>query len=230
VSVALRAVLLLLLAHAAAAAQQQAEIHLRRTPCYGACPADVILLRENGAATFIGFRGTVRVGHFEAAMSPAAVRALLQRIDGLGFATLDGTYGQQNIDSPDSIITVLRGSRAKIVVDHGSASPAVQPIEREIINAAERLDWKPVPSGLRVTTRWPNSRPGEPLRPCGIPVAIAGSGSPEQYVITTQESGSFRLPLAPGEYEVTLLHGSRPQRVTVRANAFTSVQLTCGLR
>ena len=43
---------------------QITEIRLERTPCFGSCPVDEVILRPDGSATYIGKRFVKRIGRY----------------------------------------------------------------------------------------------------------------------------------------------------------------------
>ena len=76
---------LLLAVSATTAAPEITEIRLERTPCFGGCPVDEVILRPDGTATYVGKRFVDRIGRYRGTFK----RERFDRCMSIEHATLD---------------------------------------------------------------------------------------------------------------------------------------------
>jgi len=81
-----------LTARAAVADTADFEVELRRSGCYGRCPAYRVSLRGDGMVTFVGERDVGSIGEHQAQVSAEAVAALQAQLRSAPFSSLKGRY------------------------------------------------------------------------------------------------------------------------------------------
>jgi hypothetical protein len=121
------------------------EITLRRTVCYGFCPAYTVTITGDGAVRYVGERFVNVVGPASATIPREDVAALLARFDEIGFDQLDDEYRGMMTDLPTTTITLVRNGRRKSLVDYGGTSVgmprAVRDLQAEIDRVAGTAQW-----------------------------------------------------------------------------------------
>ena len=192
-----RALLLVLLWPAL---MRAADIRLERTPCYGRCPVEVILLDDDGTAHYAGYRHVTRLGHYVAKIDRGAVASLEKRIRATGFFGWPATRGFGNIDMATLIVTV----GTKTSIDPEQSWRELQNVAKLIDEVAAKLRWHPVDSGLRGA----------------IPLLRIRSEGGEEFFVRD----AFELPLLPGTYTLHRFDTKDVQRVVVREGAWTTVR------
>lgn len=132
------------------------EITLRRTVCYGFCPAYTVTITGDGQVRYNGERFVNVVGPASATIPREDVEQLLARFDEIGFDELRDEYRGQMTDLPTTTITLVRNGRRKAVVDYGGTSVgmprAVRDLQAEIDRVARTDQWV-LRNGERVRDR-----------------------------------------------------------------------------
>jgi hypothetical protein len=152
------------------------EIRLVRTACYGVCPDDELTIRSDGTATYRGMKSD-RPGDYRGALPRDEARALLRRIDALGFAKLPREFGQPNIDAPDYVVIV----NGKKVVSHMQQSREIAPIITAILGTSEKVKWTPERTAISGTL--------PPKTPYSVKCGA------RTYHALSDATGHYRLPL-----------------------------------
>ncbi len=129
----------------APAQEAPVEITLRRTVCYGFCPAYTVTITGEGEVRYIGERFVNVVGPASATIPREDVARLLARFDEIGFDQLRDTYRGSMTDLPTTTITLVREGRRKVLVDYGGTSVgmprAVRELQAEIDRVAGTAQW-----------------------------------------------------------------------------------------
>jgi Domain of unknown function (DUF6438) len=118
-------------------------IELRKTNCFGTCPAFAVRFTADGRATYDGGRYAPRVGRFA---GRADFERLAAWIDSQHPETLADGYATNWIDTPTTTLVIERGSQRKIV---RTSMESQAPLRFEgMIFALEglisRMRWKPI--------------------------------------------------------------------------------------
>jgi hypothetical protein len=135
---------------------RDASIELSMSPCYGRCPAFSMTLSGGGALHWEGRRNVAAIGERNTVVSPAAVEAILKKLDTqfelwltrnrsktcpAQFAA-PGTVcavGSVPIDSSYTLLTV-RHTGGSLVVGHGFLAPReLSPFETALLGLV--ADW-----------------------------------------------------------------------------------------
>lgn len=101
---------------------------LRRTPCFGKCPVDLLVIWDDGTVRYAGQQNVDRLGTWRGQLAPGALDAVLDRARKLGFWTLEETYpsgGMRITDLPSEVIRLVDGEREHRVVNRRYANPDV---------------------------------------------------------------------------------------------------------
>src|SRR3954471_18160639 len=97
------------------------EIRLERTPCYGTCPVDEVVLRPDGTAEYIGKRFVERTGRYEGTFDGADFARIARLMEAKGFFDLMDRYTKPITDNPSLITSATRGDRTKRVENYARA-------------------------------------------------------------------------------------------------------------
>jgi hypothetical protein len=118
-------------------------ITLKKTSCYGTCPAFVVRFTAGDDATYVGQRYAPRLGRYAGKFRFAPLAAFVDAQHPEAFAP---TYATNWVDTPYVTLTIERGSRVQTVTTGMlSATPfRFQGIVLALDGAAGRVRWKPV--------------------------------------------------------------------------------------
>ena len=135
--------LAIILAFALTSAAEVTEIRLERTPCYGTCPVDEVVLRPDGTATYIGKRFVKRIGRYRGTFPRDDFDRLVELLEANDFTGLNDRYSRPVTDHPSLITSVTRGGQTKRVVNYANAGPdGLRAIEKAILGLAEDIEWQ----------------------------------------------------------------------------------------
>ena len=93
-------------------------IGLRRTSCYGTCPAYTVTLDGSGLVQFVGDAYVLVPGHHNAHVSRETILALLQAFRKADFLSANESYTASVTDNPSQTITLRMGETTKAVRDY----------------------------------------------------------------------------------------------------------------
>lgn len=113
-------------------ANENAAVTLRRTVCFGACPAYTVTLHEDGAATFDGDRFVAVMGHRDYRVDPVAVRTLIARFKAANFFELKDEYRGNVTDLPTVRLTLSIGDKTKTVIDYAGEMAGMPKVVRKL--------------------------------------------------------------------------------------------------
>jgi hypothetical protein len=135
--------MIFLLAPPVADGAEITEISLERTPCYGSCPVDQVILRSDGTAAYIGTRFVQKAGRYSGTFHRGDFFRLAKLLESQGFFDLQERYAIEATDLPSIITSATRGGAAKKVVNYGDAGPVILwGVERAIRGVAADIEWK----------------------------------------------------------------------------------------
>lgn len=131
------------LAFAAQAEDAVTEIRLERTPCFGSCPVDEVILRPDGTATYIGKRFVERAGRYEGTFNRGVFERLAKLLEAQKFFDMEDRYDVPETDNPSVITSATRGGAEKRVVDYGNGGPIeLWGIEEAIRGVVAEVEWR----------------------------------------------------------------------------------------
>ena len=120
------------------------SITLRRTVCYGRCPAYTVTVSTSGIV-FDGDAYVAAKGKHTAAVDPDAVRKLAARFIAADFYSMDSRYAASVTDNPTYVLSITIDGHKKEVVDYvgqWEGMPAVVvDLENAVDDLAQSLRW-----------------------------------------------------------------------------------------
>jgi hypothetical protein len=118
---------------------------LRRTPCYGKCPAFEIKVFKDGTATYNGIAHVSRTGKYTAKVSESVLKEIYAKAAAANFFELSDAYPLQAAeisDLPKVYTFVRQGENSKFITNNFDAPPQLMAFESQIEKLLEKLDWK----------------------------------------------------------------------------------------
>lgn len=117
---------------------------LQRTPCFGTCPAYSVEIRSDGSAHYSGRSHAPRVGEFNGTVDRAAMQALVDRAQAIGFFSFQDKYDGPVTDLPSTIIRVNANGKDKKVVGRVKTPPAFKPFADYADSLLAQVRWEQV--------------------------------------------------------------------------------------
>jgi membrane dipeptidase len=111
-------------------------ISLRRTICFGRCPAYSVTIREDGTVTYQGAEFTKISGTHTWKIDPAAVRSLAKEMQDAGYFDLQDEYRALVTDHPTTYTSLTVGTRTKQIKNYVAGPPRLKEIEERIDQVA----------------------------------------------------------------------------------------------
>jgi hypothetical protein len=134
--------LILMLLVQAKPAAKVTEVRLKRTPCFGRCPVDEVVLRADGTATYEGRKYVDRIGRFEGKVAKADFEKLAKLMEEKKFFDLKDDYDRPITDQSSIVTTAKRGDISKEVRDYAKSGPEeLRAIEKQILKVMEGIAW-----------------------------------------------------------------------------------------
>jgi hypothetical protein len=120
------------------------EVSLQRTPCFGTCPVDKVILHADGTAEYEGTLFVERMGKYKGRIAANDFKALATLVAQRKFFDLNDRYAAPVSDQPTLLTSVRRGATVKEVSDYGGAGPdSLKEIEKRIVELMDKIEWKP---------------------------------------------------------------------------------------
>ncbi len=117
-------------------------VELRRTACYGGCPAYTVRISGDGTVLWKGDFAVEVTGNVTGRINPSAARELIARFRRKGFWWLWSGYSDAVFDVPTYHTVVSIAGRTKEVMDHADVAPAwLRAMDGEIDEAAGTQRW-----------------------------------------------------------------------------------------
>lgn len=118
-------------------------MRIERTPCFGACPTDVLIV-ENKNLTYEGVRHVDRLGKFSAQLTDAQYNVLRQKFNELNFFQFEDKYDSGVTDLPSTIFEVSMEDTTKTVVNRYMGPESLKSFEIWVFSYVDNLSWSPV--------------------------------------------------------------------------------------
>jgi hypothetical protein len=158
------------------------RIALRRTPCFGSCPAYQVEIAGDGTVTYVGSSNVLLKGEHHDHVSRDAVLQMVDAFRKADFFSLKDTYMLGATDLPTYIISITIDGRTKSVTDYEGEQVgmphAVTELEEMIDKVANTAKWTRG-NGETVQSlmneEWDFKSPEATL----VLAGAAGSGTPE---------------------------------------------------
>lgn len=124
-------------------AERITEISLERTPCFGSCPVDKVVLRADGTAAYTGTRFVERLGEFRGTLSTRDFQRLAGLLTSQRFFNLRNRYASRATDLPSRITSAVRSGTRKAVTNYGDAGPInLWTVEVAVLGVAAEIRWE----------------------------------------------------------------------------------------
>lgn len=117
---------------------------IKKTPCYGKCPAFEAKFFSDGRVTWHGKKHTERIGHYEAFITPEQLATLQLEVNQQKYFSLAESYpmnGKMISDLPQTITSVNTGKTAKTIINQYDAPLALQTYETYLLQVLDKLNW-----------------------------------------------------------------------------------------
>jgi hypothetical protein len=202
------------------------ELRLRRTECYGYCPADETVFYRDGRASYSARANLPRRGDYDGHVSPQEVQQLFAEIQHAGFSSLPRESGSAKNDGADHVVSVVRNGVRQSVVSHISLTPAMQRIVDAFERERERTHWIAVDSGIEIAVQVRRRDGGSVSSKLRHTVSWPASFDRENdlpdatYRGMTDKEGKLRMPLRPGRYVISIRPQDVPTASTVVPHSF----------
>jgi len=121
------------------------RITLRRTMCYGTCPAYSVTIDGDGNVAFEGQNFVAAKGRRTGRIAPEQVKALYDAFEKADFFSLLDNYASHITDMPSTIVTLAYDGHSKTVTDYAGLRigmpQAVADLEALIDKTANTSQW-----------------------------------------------------------------------------------------
>ena len=125
------------------AQDQITEVTLERTRCYGRCPSYQVVLRSDGAVTYIGKAYVARLGTHRGTVDKYYFDRLAELLRSQGYFELKDNYSHSVSDQATVITSVVVGERRKTVRNYADAGPIkLWGIEMAIEALVAQVKWE----------------------------------------------------------------------------------------
>ena len=125
--------------------EQNLVVMLKRTPCFGKCPAYEVKIFENGTAQYIGYAFVDKIGKFDAKVSNDFIGKVQQEAQKRSFSSLSSKYpldGSDIKDIPSTISFVRVGKKGNRVINNYDAPKDLIEFENWLENEIQNIEWK----------------------------------------------------------------------------------------
>lgn len=230
------------------------EISMERTGCLGRCPADEVVLRSDGTATYIGKSDVKQIGVFTGYIPTDVFKYLSDYLIAQKFFEMSNIHPGGPPETDGTFINAVRDGKVKTLryfegpSNHSTEQWAIATVIRGV---AADIDWQKhksgiygvlttraavVPSILSTETSIIKKNTAQPDKPfltrTRIDVQRYEKGHTVLYTVTDAD-GNFEIDLPPGTYFLTPNVNTKPfgttdgesLMLTVGYNTFNRVTL-----
>jgi hypothetical protein len=119
---------------------------LKRSPCFGRCPAFTAVIYNNGKAEYEGRSSAVRQGLYRSVMSETQMKAIQKAASDMRLDTLNEKYINEHLADfpPHSFSILINGSLKHVYVMDTDPPSSIEQFEKLLESEIEKLDWKKV--------------------------------------------------------------------------------------
>ena len=119
-------------------------ISMKKTICYGTCPAYEIKIYDNLKVSLKGEKYLDLIGSFEAKISKSRLSELSQMFSEANFFEFENKYYKAFSDLPTTYILFSQDGQSKEIMDYYGAPEVLKKLEEEVAMLLDELDWKKV--------------------------------------------------------------------------------------
>ncbi|MEM9992399.1 MAG: DUF6438 domain-containing protein, partial [Bacteroidota bacterium] len=120
---------------------------IKRTKCYGKCPAYEAKVFASGLVLFEGMQHTGREGLHEAQLEVEQIDSLMEKAQRMEYFDMAGHYPTSGFTLsglPSTITYIKTNNNENKVTNNHNAPKALRQYERYFEDLLEQLNWKPV--------------------------------------------------------------------------------------
>ncbi|MEO8733314.1 MAG: DUF6438 domain-containing protein [Flavobacteriales bacterium] len=114
---------------------------LEHTPCYGTCPAYMIIINQDGSAVYLGRRFAAREGRYVGTVDAATMKQLYDQAVAVDFFAMQDKYDQPVTDLPSTIIRVNANGKDKQVVGRVGPPQGFKDFAQEADRILAHVEW-----------------------------------------------------------------------------------------
>lgn len=115
------------------------RIRLKRTLCYGPCPAYSVEVSGDGSVDFDGVSNVFIVGHYQARISDEAVRELVAAFRRANYFSLKDRYAAPITDNPTYTISIQFDGITKSVTDYAGVLVGMPEVVEDLESTIDRI-------------------------------------------------------------------------------------------
>ncbi len=118
---------------------------LKRTACFGQCPAFELRFYNNGVVTYEGKAHVERLGLYESFVNLSVLTEIQNRASEIGYFSLAGKYPTERdpiVDFPNTITFVRMGDQKHSIINNHDAPQALIDFERYLEQLGEERSWR----------------------------------------------------------------------------------------
>lgn len=104
-------------------------VSMKRTPCYGKCPAYMVDIYDNGNVVFNGKSFVDYIGEHNGTISQEDINSIKEKINSINFFELDDKYDSNVTDFPSCIIDVNMDGKTKSILDRVGGPKELKELE-----------------------------------------------------------------------------------------------------
>ena len=122
-------------------------VSLKRTPCFGSCPAYSVEIFKDGRVKYNGVGYVKRLGNFTATASAAFIVDIQKRAESMNYMKLSDKYPLNHVeiaDLPTTISYIRIGNEGKMIANNFDAPKELVEFERWLEKQVEGLKWEAV--------------------------------------------------------------------------------------
>jgi hypothetical protein len=119
-------------------------LQLKKTPCYGECPAYVFRIYDDGSAIYRGVRFVSRIGDYRGQVDSTKLVDIMDRFESIQFTTLDAKYVKEHImDLPS---TIIKYDAHTVEYQFNRAPKELKDLSTYLEQIIEAISWTQVPA------------------------------------------------------------------------------------
>jgi len=117
-------------------------ISIKKTPCYGSCPAYSIDFYENGIVKYEGTSHVEKKGKYTAIISESSINNLINEFIEINFFSFKDEYSSEALDLPTTYVYFKYNGKEKTIKDYANAPEALKKLENRLDNYRNTLKWE----------------------------------------------------------------------------------------
>lgn len=115
---------------------------MRRTQCFGRCPAYKVEFRGDGTARYTGYANVDNMGVYTGKISNDDIIALVKAYNDAEFFSMNDEYDEPVSDVPSTFVSLTLNGKTKNIKDRFGAPEKLKNLERAIDVVVAKVSWK----------------------------------------------------------------------------------------